>query len=95
MAKITTPLSKKEIDAAKPIEKMYKLFDGGGLYLEVPVKQSKRWRIKYRFDGKEKTLSLGIYPNVSLKSARTKREKIKQLLDTGIDPSQTKVLIIQ
>ncbi len=95
MAKITTPMSDKEIKAAKPKEKIYKLFDGGGLYLEVPTKQSKRWRIKYRFDKKEKTLSLGIYPNVSLKSARTKREKIKQLLDTGIDPSQTKVLIIQ
>lgn len=88
MARITTPLSKKEIDAAKPIEKMYKIFDGGGLYLEVPVKQSKRWRIKYKFDGKEKTLSLGTYSNVSLKSARIKREKIKQLLDEGIDPSQ-------
>jgi len=67
---------------------MYKLFDGGGLYMEVPTKQSKRWRIKYRFDGKEKTLSLGTYPTISLKSARDKREEIKQLLDTGIDPSQ-------
>ena len=88
MARMTTPLSDKEVKAAKPKEKMYKLFDGGGLYLEVPVKQSKRWRIKYRFGGKEKTLSLGTYPNVSLKAARIKREKIKQLLDTGIDPSQ-------
>jgi integrase len=88
MARITTPLSDKEVKAAKPKEKMYKLFDGGGLYLEVPVKQSKRWRIKYRFEGKEKTLSLGTYPDVSLKSARSKREKIKQLLHEGIDPSQ-------
>jgi len=88
MARITTPLSDKEVKAAKQKEKMYKLFDGGGLYLEVPVKQSKRWRIKYRFDGKEKTLSLGTYPNVSLKSARIKREEIKQFLDNGIDPSQ-------
>jgi integrase len=88
MARITTPLSDKEVKAAKPKDKMYKLFDGGGLYLEVPVKQSKRWRIKYRFDGKEKTLSLGTYPHVSLKSARSKREEIKQLLAEGIDPSQ-------
>lgn len=88
MARITTPLSDKEVKAAKPKEKMYKLFDGGGLYLEVPVKQSKRWRIKYRFEGKEKTISLGTYPTVSLKSARDKREEIKQLLDEGIDPSQ-------
>jgi len=88
MARITAPLSDKEVNATKPKEKMYKLFDGGGLYMEVPPEQSKRWRIKYRFGGKEKTLSLGTYPNVSLKSARTKREKIKQLLDEGIDPSQ-------
>ncbi len=88
MARITTPLSDKEVNAAKPKEKMYKLFDGGGLYMEVPPEQSKRWRIKYRFEGREKTLSLGTYPDVSLKSARTKREKIKQLLDEGIDPSQ-------
>lgn len=88
MARITIPLSEKEVKAAKPKEKMYKLFDGGGLYLEVPVKQCKRWRIKYRFEGKEKTLSLGTYPIVSLKSARSKRETIKQLLDNGIDPSQ-------
>ncbi len=85
MAKITTPLSDKEVKAAKPKEKMYKLFDGGGLYLEVPTVQSKRWRIKYRYEGKEKTISLGTYPTVSLKSARDKREKIKQLLDEGID----------
>lgn len=88
MARMTKPLSDKEVKAAKPKEKMYKLFDGGGLYMEVPPKQSKRWRIKYRFDGKEKTLSLGTYPTISLKSARDKREEIKQLLDTGIDPSQ-------
>lgn len=88
MAKITTPLSDKEVKAAKPKEKMYKLFDGGGLYLEVPTVQSKRWRIKYRYEGKEKTISLGTYPTVSLKSARDKREEIKQLLDEGIDPSR-------
>ena len=88
MARITTPLSDKEVKAAKPKEKAYKIFDGGGLFLEVPPKQNKRWRIKYRIEGKEKMLSLGTYPTVSLKSARSKRETIKQLLDNGIDPSQ-------
>lgn len=90
MARSVIPLSDKEIKAAKPRDKMYKLFDGGGLYLEVPVKQSKRWRIKYRFGGKEKTLSLGTYPEVSLKSARSKRERIKQLLEQGVDPSRAR-----
>jgi len=81
MARMTTPLSDKEIKAAIPREKAYKLFDGEGLYLEVPPKQRKRWRLKYRFNGKEKLLSLGNYPNVSLKSARTnKKAELKELL---------------
>ena len=83
-----TPLSDKEIRAAAPREKAYKLFDGEGLFLEVPPKQKKRWRIKYRFEGKEKSLSLGNYPDVSLKSARIKRAEIKELVASGIDPSQ-------
>ncbi len=87
MARITTPLSDKEIRAASPQEKSYKLFDGGGLYLEVPPKQKKRWRLKYRFEGKEKTLSLGTYPDVSLKDARKKREELKALLAQAMDPS--------
>ena len=90
MARMTTPLSDKEIRAALPKEKAYKLFDGEGLFLEVPLKQRKRWRLKYRFNGKEKLLSLGNYPDVSLKSARVQRAKFKTLLATGIDPSQTR-----
>jgi integrase len=90
MARMTTPLSDKEIRAATPREKAYKLFDGEGLYLEVPPKQRKRWRLKYRFNGKEKLLSLGNYPDVSLKSARNKKAELKELLASGIDPSQLK-----
>ena len=90
MARMTTILSDKEIRAAIPREKAYKLFDGQGLFLEVPPKQRKRWRLKYRFDRKEKLLSLGNYPDVSLKSARIKRAELKELLASGIDPSQLK-----
>ncbi len=90
MARMTTPLSDKEIRAAAPKEKAYKLFDGEGLFLEVPPKQRKRWRLKYRFNGKEKLLSLGNYPDVSLKAARIKKAELKELLASGIDPSQLK-----
>jgi integrase len=64
-----------------------KLFDGGGLYLEVTPSGSRRWRLKYRFAGKEKLISFGLYPLVSLKDARQKRDDAKRLLNNGIDPS--------
>ena len=90
MARMTKPLSDKEIRAAIPKEKAYKLFDGEGLFLEIPPRQKKRWRLKYRFNGKEKLLSLGTYPEVSLKSARSKKVEMKELLASGLDPSQLK-----
>ncbi len=72
---------------AKSKSKTYKLFDGRGLYLEITSKASKRWRFKYRYLGKEKLLSLGIYPDVKLKVARTKRDELREQLANGIDPS--------
>ncbi|MCF6354309.1 MAG: Arm DNA-binding domain-containing protein [Candidatus Polarisedimenticolaceae bacterium] len=66
------PLSDTAIRNAKPSDKSKKMFDGGGLYLEVAPSGGKWWRLKYRFDGKEKRLSLGVYPDVSLKNAREK-----------------------
>jgi len=58
--------------------KPYKLSDGGGLYLEVtPKGQNKYWRLKYRFDGKEKRLSIGVYPSISLKDARKRKDDAK------------------
>lgn len=62
---------------AKPDSKAYKLFDGGGLYLEVTSNGSKLWRVKYRYLGKEKRLSLGAYPLVTLAEAREGRDEIK------------------
>lgn len=68
-------------------EKPRKLFDGGGLYLEIMPTGSKLWRLKYRYGGKEKRLSFGKYPTITLESARNKRHKAKVLLSDDIDPA--------
>lgn len=81
------PLTDTAIRNAKPSEKPIRLFDGGGLYLEVAPSGGKWWRLKYRFAGKEKRLSLGVYPEIGLKEARDRREEAKRLLGEGIDPS--------
>jgi len=70
-------------------KKQMKLSDGEGLYLLVKP-GGKYWRLDYRFGGKRKTMALGVYPSVSLKEARTKREAAKKLLEQNIDPSQAK-----
>ena len=63
---------------SKPKDKVYKLTDGGGMYLLVTPKGSKYWRMKYYINGKEKVASLGVYPEVSLIEARAKQAKLKQ-----------------
>ncbi|XOD02626.1 tyrosine-type recombinase/integrase [Burkholderia sp. 22PA0099] len=62
------------------------MFDGGGLYLEISPAGGKWWRLKYRSAGKEKRLSLGVYPEVSLKDARAKRDSARTQLADGVDP---------
>ena len=79
-------LTNTKIKNVKPCNKVQKLFDGGGLYIEVPRKGNKRWRLKYRFEGKEKRLSLGVYPEVSLRLARERKTEYRELLARGIDP---------
>ncbi len=79
-------LTDTEIRALKPREKIFKTFDGGGLYLQTTPKGGRLWRLKYRFAGREKLLALGTYPDTSLKLARTKRENAKALLAQDIDP---------
>ncbi len=81
-------LTVKQIDSSKPKEKDYKLSDGGGLYLLVKTNGGKYWRLKYRIDGKEKLLAIGIYPTITLADARRKRDDAKRLLADGIDPNQ-------
>lgn len=83
-------LNARQVDAAKPREKAYKLADGAGLYLEVVPSGSRYWRMKYRFNGKEKRLAFGVYPAVSLAQARALRDDAKKKLAEGIDPSFAK-----
>ncbi|WP_295543842.1 integrase arm-type DNA-binding domain-containing protein [uncultured Thiohalocapsa sp.] len=82
------PLTATEIRNAKPGDKPRKLFDGGGLYLEVAPSGGKWWRLKYRYHGKERRLSLGVYPDVSLKTARTRRDQARELLAESVDPGE-------
>lgn len=80
-------LTETAIRAAKPAEKPRKLSDGGGLHLLVTIQGTRLWRIHYRYGGKQQTLSLGRYPDVSLKLARERRDEVRKLLADGIDPS--------
>lgn len=77
---------------AKPKDKAYKLYDEAGLFIQVTPAGGKWWRFKYRFDGKEKLLSLGTYPEISLADARERRDEARKLLaqDPSIDPSATR-----
>ncbi|WP_447403229.1 tyrosine-type recombinase/integrase [Escherichia coli] len=83
-------LNARQVDAAKPREKAYKLADGAGLYLEVVPSGSRYWRMKYRFNRKEKRMAFGVYPAVSLAQARALRDDAKKKLAEGIDPSLAK-----
>jgi integrase len=80
-------LTEAAVRSAKPSDKNTKLFDERGLYLLVCANGSKLWRLKYRFGGREKLLSLGPYPDVGLKQAREHREAARKLVASGIDPS--------
>jgi len=75
---------------AKPRDKDYKLSDEKGMYLHVKKSGSKYWRLKYRMDGKEKLLAIGVYPDTDLKKARDKRDDARRLLADGIDPNAVK-----
>ena len=80
-------LSDTKIRSLKPREKAYKVSDDRGLYLLVNPNGSRWWRFKYYFGGKERGISLGVYPDVPLKYAREQREEARQLVARGIDPS--------
>ncbi|CAG0946950.1 Prophage integrase IntS [Anaerolineae bacterium] len=83
-------LSDTAIRKAKPEEKPYKMADGGGMYLEVMPNGSKYWRLKYRFNSKEKRLALGVYPDVPLTLARERRDAARKQLAQDIDPGEHK-----
>jgi integrase len=79
-----------KVSEAKPSDRERKLSDGGGLYLLIKPNGTKTWRYKYRFNGKELTLALGLYPEVSLKQARQRHKAARELLASGVDPNQDK-----
>ena len=101
MPRKTIPLSDTQIKKAKPKEKGYKLFDGDGLFLWISTTGGKLWRLKYTspVSSKEKTYSIGKYPDITLATARVERERLRQLIKSGIDPSaqkqETKKVLIE
>ena len=86
MPKRIIPLSDMKVQKAKPQDKPFSLFDGGGLYLLVTPSGGKLWRFKYRFNNKEKKLAFGSYPEISLQDARQRREDARRLLANDVDP---------
>ena len=87
-------LTDTKIRTAKPRERPYKLFDGGGLYLMVSAQKDgaagRYWRLKYRIEGKEKVLAIGTYPDINLREAREAAQHARRLLVRGVDPSEKK-----
>lgn len=84
------PLSDIAIRTAKAASKPVRMYDTGGLYLEISPAGGKLWRLKYRFGGKEKLLALGRYPEVSLKDARDRRDEARKLLANETDPGENR-----
>ncbi len=82
------PLTEMAIRSAKPRAKIVKLSDGGGLQLWITPDGAKRWRVAYRYAGRQKALAIGVYPATSLRDAREARERAKRLLKERIDPGQ-------
>lgn len=93
MAKIIKPLTDSQVKQAKPQDKPYKLADGGRLYLYVSKLGAKSWRMDYvrPISKKRATITLGLYPDVSLAQAREQRKQIRTMLADGIDPQQQKI----
>jgi hypothetical protein len=90
MPKRIIPLTDMHVSRAKSQKKQVTIFDGGGLFLLITPSGGKLWRFKYRFEGKEKLLALGAYPEMSLADARQRREEARKHLDHGIDPGASK-----
>ena len=88
-------LNDAKVRAAKPREKAYKLTDSNRLFLLVTPSGGKLWRWNYSYDGKQKSMSFGIYPMVALVTAREKRDEARAVLAEGRDPSVVKKLRIE
>jgi Arm DNA-binding domain len=81
----TNMLNDTRVRNAKHAGRPIKLSDSGGLHLLIQPNGSKLWRLAYRFGGKQKTLAIGVYPTVTLKHAREKRDEAKRLLADNIE----------
>ncbi|WP_275150664.1 tyrosine-type recombinase/integrase [Citrobacter koseri] len=88
-------LTVKQIEAAKPKDKPYRLLDSNGLYLYVPVSGKKVWQLRYKLDGKEKVMTVGKYPLMSLQEARDKAWLAKKDVSVGVDPVKDKKLSVK
>lgn len=89
MPKLSVPLTELQLKRARPGQKILKLVDGGGLYLEVQPGGAKTWRFRFRqTSGKENMLTFGPYPEVGLLEARERRTAARRLLREGIDPAK-------
>ena len=86
MPKVVKPLTDKEIKSSKAKEKEYKLSDGQSLYLVVKTNGTKFFRYDFTFENKRKSMSFGVYPEISLSEARILRDKTKELLKQKINP---------
>jgi len=84
------PLTDAAIRNVRPRSKSFELADERGLYLEVAPSGGIWWRLKYRFGGKEKRISLGVYPDVGLKDARDRRDEARKQIAAGIDPGEVR-----
>ncbi len=93
MPKRITPLTDIQVSKAKPRDKSYKLTDGGGLYLLISPTGGKLWRMDYRYAEKRKTLAFGHYPDVSLASARKRRDDARKHLADNVDPGEVKKIL--
>lgn len=83
-------LTDTAIKKAKPQDKTFRMADGGGMYIEIKPNGSKYWRLAYRYANKQKTLALGVYPDVSLADARERRNEARKLLANDADPGAIK-----
>lgn len=81
-------LTSLAVKQAQPVDKAKPLYDERGLYLEISPAGGKWWRLKYRFAGEEKRLSLGVYPDIGLKEARAARDGAQRLVAQGVAPAQ-------
>jgi hypothetical protein len=79
-------LTRLKIESVKPSLRRQRLFDARGLYLEISPTGGRWWRFKYRFDRKEKRISLGVYPEIGIKEARDRCDQVRSQVSAGIDP---------